>query len=56
VIVAPYEKMVPFDPNVVTKKQDKNYATGKTKKVVPICMESFIMVCISLMCEQLLFK
>jgi hypothetical protein len=24
---------VPFDPNVVTKKQDKNYATGKTKKV-----------------------
>lgn len=33
VIVAPYEKMVPFDPNVVTIKQDKNYATGKTKKV-----------------------
>lgn len=33
IIVAPYEKMVPFDPNVITKKQSKNYAAGKTKKV-----------------------
>ncbi|XP_063400628.1 glycoprotein 3-alpha-L-fucosyltransferase A-like [Mytilus trossulus] len=33
IIVAPYEKMVPHDPNVITKKQDKNYAVGKTKKV-----------------------
>ncbi|CAC5391957.1 E2.4.1.214 [Mytilus coruscus] len=33
IIVAPYEKMVPHDPDVITKKQDKNYAVGKTKKV-----------------------
>ncbi len=32
-IVAPYEKYVPFDPNILHKPQTKNYAFGKTKMV-----------------------
>ena len=32
-IVAPYEKFVPQSSAIKTKVQDKNYATGKTKKV-----------------------
>jgi len=32
-IVAPYEKFQPFDENVQFIKQNKSYATGKTKKV-----------------------
>jgi glycoprotein 3-alpha-L-fucosyltransferase len=32
-IVAPYEKFVPFNNSVVLRKQPRNYAFGKTKKV-----------------------
>lgn len=33
VIVAPYEKFVPFNDSVLQKTQTKNYALGKTKKI-----------------------
>nr|KAG5685248.1 hypothetical protein BaRGS_000696 [Batillaria attramentaria] len=32
-IVAPYEKYVPFNASLLTRKTRKNYAAGKTKKV-----------------------
>ncbi|XP_071104549.1 LOW QUALITY PROTEIN: glycoprotein 3-alpha-L-fucosyltransferase A-like [Haliotis cracherodii] len=32
-IVAPYEKFVPYNSSVLTKKQDKNYSAGKSKMV-----------------------
>ncbi|BFZ15757.1 hypothetical protein BsWGS_18796 [Bradybaena similaris] len=42
-LMAPYEKFVPFNDSVIIKKQDRNYAEGKTKQVawfVSNCMST----------------